>query len=239
MKIVKNFQDEIQLYITDSPEEYSDLLSRNLLGVPLKNDENKNIQWPYSEYVLEGDIEDFDDDYLYHVALRLSNLPWKILETPRLIVRETTVDDVASFYKIYKDPDIPRFMEDLFENPEDEIQYTKNYIRTIYGFYGFGLWTVICKETNEVVGRAGISMREGFDIPELGFLISKEYQGIGLAYEVCSAIIEYAKKELGFDTLQALVHPDNTKSISLLRKLGFSVTDQFHQGYLITCRTFS
>jgi len=94
-----------------------------------------------------------------------------ILETDRCLVRETTVEDVEEFYRIYREPSITYYMEDLFPDPAEEREYVRNYIREIYGFYGYGLWTVLCKEKNEVIGRAGLSWRQGFDVPELGFVM--------------------------------------------------------------------
>ncbi|EOS30059.1 hypothetical protein C807_02454 [Lachnospiraceae bacterium 28-4] len=143
------------------------------------------------------------------------------LETDRCLVRETTVEDVQEFYRIYAEPSITYYMENLFPDPADEREYIRNYIREIYGFYGYGLWTVLRKENDEVIGRAGLNWRQGFDAPELGFVIGVPYQGKGYAYEVCKAIIEYGERELGFQEIQALVRKENEASVCLCRKLGF------------------
>ena len=236
------------LYITDSPEELAVEKEAGHIAVPLMNSENSSLEWPHSDYCLEGSFSDYEAtdlisyfgyDYLLKIYERLTGSPWHILDTDRLCVREMTVNDVDEFYRIYQDPDVTEFMENLFENPEDEKIYTRNYIRDIYGYYGFGLWTVIYKENGRIIGRAGISMRDGYDEPELGFLIEKDYRHMGLAYEVCSAISEYANKELGFNKIQALVHPNNISSINLLKKMGFEITSKLHQDYLIAYRTFS
>ena len=72
-----------------------------------------------------------------------------------------------------------------------------------------------------MIGRAGISWREEFDVPELGFVIGVPWQRQGYAYEVCSAILDYAWKDIGFKQMQALVMEHNEKSAALCRKLGF------------------
>ncbi|MDE7132899.1 MAG: GNAT family N-acetyltransferase, partial [Lachnospiraceae bacterium] len=128
--------------------------------------------------------------------------------------------DVDSFYNIYAEPEITRYMEDLYEDRQEELAYVAEYREKMYGFYGYGMWTVLTKE-GTVVGRAGISWREGFDLPELGFVIGVPWQGQGYAYEVCRAILDYAKIELGFTQVQALVMEGNEKSAALCRKLGF------------------
>ena len=112
-------------------------------------------------------------------------------------------------------------MEDLFQDPDEENAYMEAYIRQIYGFYGFGMWTVLLKNTGHVIGRAGLSIREGYELPELGFVIDVSHQGRGYALEACRAILTYAKEELCFEQVQALVRQENEASINLLKKLEF------------------
>lgn len=161
---------------------------------------------------------------------RLAGLPWDILETERLKVRESTVPDVEDFYRIYAEPSITYYMEGLYQDPEEEKAYMEAYIKQAYGFYGYGLWTVMRKTDNRIIGRAGINVREGYVLPELGFVIERESQRKGYGLEVCRAILEYAKEELGFERVQALVQEENNASAALLERLGFeyerNVTEQ-------------
>ena len=65
-------------------------------------------------------------------------------------------------------------------------------------------------------------MRDGYEEPELGYVIGTEYQRKGYAYEVCKGILKYAGECLGYTQVGALVHRENQASIALLKKLGFS-----------------
>lgn len=112
-------------------------------------------------------------------------------------------------------------MENLFEDRDEEKRYIRDYIEKVYGFYGFGMWTVCLKETGEVIGRAGLSMREEFEEPELGYVIGEKWQGRGIAEEVCREILAYGRDELGFEQVRALMHPENKASKRLCGKLGF------------------
>lgn len=167
------------------------------------------------------DIEDLDDNYLERIWQRYRGIPWKICETERCLVRESVPEDVDSFYEIYRDREITEYMEDLYEDREKERQYIRDYIEKVYAFYGFGMWTVCLKETGEVIGRAGLSMREGFEEPELGYVIGKTWQRQGIAAEVCLEILNYAGNELGLEQIRALMHPENTASQRLCHRLGF------------------
>lgn len=171
-------------------------------------------------YAVE-DPEDIDSDYMEKACLRLLGMPWKILETERCLVRETTVEDVEEFYEIYKHPMITRYMEDLYPEKEQEKEYIRQYIEQVYTFWEFGVWTVVEKESGAVIGRAGFSFREGYEDPEIGFLIGVPWQRQGYAEEVCRAILDYGREVLGFGTVQAFVRPENTASINLCHRLGF------------------
>lgn len=167
------------------------------------------------------DIEDLDDNYLERIWQRYRGIPWKICETERCLVRESVPEDVDSFYEIYRDREITEYMENLYEDREKERQYIRDYIEKVYAFYGFGMWTVCLKEAGEVIGRAGISMREGFEEPELGYVIGKTWQRQGIATEVCREILNYAGNELGLEQIRALMHPENVASQRLCHRLGF------------------
>ena len=170
-------------------------------------------------YVLEQ-AEEVEKAYLEKIRCRLLGLPCEILQTRRCIVREICLDDVDKLYEIYADPSITLYMEGLYAKKEEEIAYTRDYIRYQYGIYDFGM-----KMKNEYpdlkFGRAGLDLRPDREDAELGYMIRKNRQGQGLAYEVCTAILAYAKEELGFEKLFARTRKENLASVMLLKKLGF------------------
>lgn len=215
------------LFLSDDNESLSRLKQRNQAVLAYFHEHNKEERFEHIPYGCE-EIENLNWSYFERVYRRCRNLPWDILETNRCMIRETTIEDVDCFYEIYKEPSITKYMEPLFPEKEQEIAYIEDYIKNVYEFYDFGVWTVLLKETGEVIGRAGISYRDGCDIPELGFVIALPWQRKGIAFEVCQAILEYGKEEFGFREFQALVEGENVVSIHLCEKLGF------HQEELVT-----
>lgn len=209
------------LYVTDEKEAYASLREKGCYVLPYLHEGVKSEDFPGASWLVEN-LEEMDTESLEMVYRRLAGLPWNILETKRCRVRETTVEDVDSFYRIYEEPSITEYMEDLFADRDEEIAYTNDYIEKVYAFYGYGMWTVLEKVSGAVIGRAGIIWREGYDVPELGFVIGVPWQGSGYAYEVCEAILRYAKEELAMEQVQALVRTGNEKSLRLCAKLGFA-----------------
>lgn len=208
------------LCVTDDVVCFQTLKRKSIPVVAYLHEENRNEDFSQAEYAIE-EIEEITFDSLKLVYQRLTGQPWTILSTKRCIVRETTTNDVDAFYEIYKEPSITFYMENLYEDREEEKAYLEDYRKRVYGFYGYGIWTVLEKESGKVIGRAGISWREGYDVPELGYVIAVPFQGKGYAYEVCQAILEYGKKELGFYEYQVLIMEGNERSEDLCRKLGF------------------
>jgi len=173
--------------------------------------------------------EDLTAEYLEQVYRRLAGKPWDILETERCLIRETTEEDVDSFYSLYEDPEVLRFMEPLFPKREDEILYTKNYRENVYGFFGYGIWTVLDRESGEVIGRAGLVPAQDAGGTELGYVIRKEYRRKGIATEVCKSILTYGFEELELESVFCMTLPENTGAVSLCERLGMRYAG-LHEG---------
>ncbi len=174
-------------------------------------------------YVLE-DADHVEESYLDMIDARLCGYPLEILRTDRTIVREICEADLDGLYEIYRDPEITRYMENLYEDRNEELSYTRDYIKWHYGLYGFGMW-IITDHKGNLLGRAGFEQKEDADYPELGFMIRKKEQGKGLAFEVCVAILSYAREHFEWKGIRSRCHPENEASIRLLKKLGFQRED--------------
>lgn len=203
------------LFVTDNADTYRRWKTKGFKAVPLGlgvSDE--------SPYVLE-DIEEHTAESLEGVFLRLNGLPWHIAVTERMLIREIALEDVPKLYEIYSDSRVSKFVEPLYEDIDQELEYTSKYIQNCYGFYEFGTWILEDKVTGEVIGRAGLEPLE--DRIELGYVIAGDYQGRGLATECCNSIMKIATEILPGETIWARCHIDNVVSKKILDKLGFLV----------------
>ncbi|MBQ2801568.1 MAG: GNAT family N-acetyltransferase [Lachnospiraceae bacterium] len=133
------------------------------------------------------------------------------------------MEDLEEFYKLYGSPGM-EFIEPLADY-ETEQEKLWSYIHNRYPFYGYGMWTVLDKTTGKVIGRAGIEERTigERDMTELGYMLHYSYRRNGIGFEICQAILEYAKTTLYIEEIHAYTHRGNEASQRLLKKLGFSV----------------
>ena len=203
------------LIIVDSLKDYLHFKGKCLILINQPEDMDEFSGARY--FVMEPEYAEFE--YFEKIYKRLNNLPWDILTTERLFLRETVESDVDSFYEMYKDPDMTRYTEKLYDDPDEEKKYVTEYREKVYGTQGFGIWTVTEKATGRIIGRCGLISRAGFDRIELGFAIDKRCWNKGYGTEAVKGCIEYAK-ENNLMPLQALVMEGNASSEKLLKKAG-------------------
>lgn len=213
-------KNENSLIVVDDELLGKRLLQESHYVVGYSHKNNPNHDFFNFKYVIQQ-LNELDYEEMDKIYKRYAKQPWDIRKTKRCLLRELTVDDVDSLYELYADPAITEYMPSLFENPKEEKEYTQNYIQYVYELYGYGIWGIFRRETNILIGRAGLEEKEGEEGLELGYMLGTSYQKKGYAYEVCKAILDYAQVQLGVHRVFSYVAEDNLPSVRLLRKLGF------------------
>lgn len=165
-------------------------------------------------------FEEIGWTFLVRTYERHHRLPWTILTTERCIVREFSMEYLDELFALYAGEGMTEHIEPLYSY-EEERRYQEAYIEHMYRFYGYGMWIVCDKKTGALIGRAGIEHREelGGEL-ELGYAIGVPWQHKGYATEVCTAILAYAKEELGISSVCCLIEEGNGVSEHLAKKLG-------------------
>ena len=155
-------------------------------------------------------------------ALRFLPVPpcMEVFETPRLFLRQLTVDDAEFILTLLNEPSFLRYIGDKkVRNVEDARQYILNGPAASYERNGFGLYAVELKESHTPIGICGLLKREELPDPDIGFALLPDYWNKGFAFEAASAVLEDARQKL--DRILAITTPHNDASIALLDRLGF------------------
>lgn len=170
---------------------------------------------------IEG-FEEIDFSFLQKVHQHAHNEPVVIAVTERLILRELTLSDIIDLYQIYQSPEVIKYIDDIDNNLEVEIEKHKAYIQYAYHFYGYGLWGIFLKEDGHLIGRCGIEnkMIDGVEEVELGFLIDLNYWGQGIAVESTKAVLSYTFTELQISRVVAIIDKQNDNSIKVVESIG-------------------
>ncbi|MBI3557298.1 MAG: ribosomal protein S5-alanine N-acetyltransferase [Deltaproteobacteria bacterium] len=154
-----------------------------------------------------------------------------VLQTARCTLRQPTRDDagaVAAFYVRNRDfhaPFEPRRPESYYEETYWQGQLEVNNREFVEGrscrFFLFE------KQCAKVIGTANFTgiMRLAMQACYLGYSLDQDYQGRGLMSEALKTMIDYAFSPTGMNLHRIMANhlPDNRRSETLLKKLGFEV----------------
>lgn len=207
-------------------DSYSGLMAGKSADIPVigfanPNSGNQNLS--DACIIIEG-FDEIDYNYLNQIHARENGEPVTITNTSRLTIRELSENDLDDLKETYAQPDVNKYIEDIDNDLDIEIEKQKAYIKNIYSFYGYGLWGVYHKETGKLIGRCGIQNRkiQGKEEIELGYLLSKDYWGSGFASESGKAVINYAFHTLQIQRIVAVIEPENYRSVKVAERIGMS-----------------
>lgn len=153
----------------------------------------------------------------------------KIIETDRLILRELTLSDTADLFKILSDKETMKHYPRPYTKEE-----TKEWIgRSIksYKNFGYGLWAVTLKKTDQFIGQCGISDQniDGEKVLEIGYHINKNFQNNGFATEASRACLNYGFTKLGFDEIFIHTYIKNFPSVRVAQKIGMMKRKEYEK----------
>jgi ribosomal-protein-alanine N-acetyltransferase len=147
----------------------------------------------------------------------------QILETPRLILREFSPDDVDALARVLSDPETMRFYPAPFDRAGVEEWIARNLRRCEKD--GHGLWAMVLKETNELIGDCGLTIQDvdGSNEIEIGYHVRRDLWGHGFATEAARACHEFGFAHLNAKRLVSIIRPENLASRRVAEKNGMTV----------------
>lgn len=154
-----------------------------------------------------------------------------IIETKRLYLREMTQNDFASLCKILQDDEAMYAYEGAFSDAEVQEWLDRQIAR--YSKWGFGLWAVVLKETDEMIGQCGLTFQpwNGKDVLEIGYLFQKQYWHKGYAAESAEGCKKYAFEILNADEVCSIIRDTNIPSQNVALRNGMVKTDSAIKHY--------
>jgi RimJ/RimL family protein N-acetyltransferase len=149
-----------------------------------------------------------------------------ILETKRLILRETSVDDAEFMLDLLNQPSFIKYIGDRNVRTIAEAEaFIETRYRQSYRDNGFGLYVVELKETAVPIGICGFVKRDTLPAPDIGFAFLPQFCGQGFAHESATGSMKYGQETLGFTKVLAITTQDNESSGKLLLKTGFKFVE--------------
>jgi len=149
-----------------------------------------------------------------------------ILETDRLWLREFEAGDIDALAVVLSDPETMRYYPAPYGRAGVEQWIVRNQNR--YAHDGVGLWGMVLKETEELIGDCGIIRQEveGEWFYEIGYHLRRDLWGRGLATEAAVACRDWGFKNLDVDRLISLIRPENLASRRVAERNGMTIWEE-------------
>jgi [ribosomal protein S5]-alanine N-acetyltransferase len=146
-----------------------------------------------------------------------------VLETPRLLLREMSLDDLDFVTAMLAHPEVMRYWPKCY-NREEAADWIKRQQQR-HASHGVGYWLALDKSSNHPVGQVGLLVQQVDGVEEmgLGYIIHRPFWRMGFASEAAAASMDYALNKLRRNRVIALVRPGNLPSLGVARKLGMKL----------------
>jgi RimJ/RimL family protein N-acetyltransferase len=151
------------------------------------------------------------------------------ITTDRLRLRGHTEEDLEHCAAMWADPQVVRFIGNRPRSREETWTRLLKYVGH-WSLKGFGFWLVEEKATGSFVGEVGFADHKRdfapslHGIPEIGWALTPEKQGLGYAMEAVKAAIAWSDEHLSIPQTLCIIHPHNTASIRIAESNGYAIS---------------
>ncbi|HCH24399.1 MAG TPA: GNAT family N-acetyltransferase [Oceanospirillaceae bacterium] len=150
------------------------------------------------------------------------------LQTERLRLRQWRLRDHAVFAGMNADPEVMRYFPRALSRDESDAMADR--IQSLITAKGWGLWAVERIEDERFVGFVGLhEPTHDFTFSpcvEIGWRLSRDTWGQGIATEAAKAAVDFAFQELELEKLMSFTPKANLRSMAVMERIGMHDTKQ-------------
>ena len=154
-----------------------------------------------------------------------------VLETERLRLRRFRHEDADAVFAIIGDAVAMQYYPKAFHREDASAWVGRNLRR--YNEHGHGLFAVMLKESNAVIGDCGVIRQivAGEMQLEVGYHFRRDHWGHGYATEAARACTAWAFETLNAEKLISLIRPENLPSRRVAERNGMKIEHEvMHHG---------
>ena len=153
-----------------------------------------------------------------------------ILETDRLIIRDLQESDLPALIAMNQDPEVMQYFPKSYSQAESLRLYQG--IQDEVKAYGYSLWAVEEKDSQEFIGLVGLHHSDlrifaGKEVVEIGWRLRKEFWNRGYATEAAQACLDFAFQQAGLSEVYSFTSLLNLPSQKIMQKLGMEFVKEF------------
>lgn len=142
-----------------------------------------------------------------------------------------TLADYPALSEILQDGEVMYAYNGAFSD-EEMAEWLERQMRR-YAEYGFGLWAVVLRETEEMIGQCGLTMQtwKESELLEVGYLLQRRHWHRGYASEAARGCMDYAYSTLHADEVCSIIRDTNIPSQRVAERNGMTRTDTWTKHY--------
>ncbi|MGA4845963.1 GNAT family N-acetyltransferase [Streptomyces sp. G5(2025)] len=144
------------------------------------------------------------------------------LRSERLALSAYVAADEALFVALFQDEAVGRWFGEGVQSAAEDRALFGRIFSLVYAEERFPVWAV--RYEGRYVGHAEIkpSPESWLDGHEIVYGLSRESWGLGLGTELARLLTSYGHESLGLAEVHATVDSENTASLSVLKRLGYT-----------------
>ena len=154
-------------------------------------------------------------------------IPFPILTTERLTLRQLLTNDEQEIFTLRSDSEINKYLDRQIANTIDDARDFINRINENINKNDSLYWAITFSDKNILVGTICLfSFSDENDKCEIGYELLTNFQGQGIMKEAVEKVIDYAFNTIKVQKIEAFFHGDNQSSIKLLEKFSFKNSNE-------------
>ena len=153
-----------------------------------------------------------------------------MLKTDRLILRDLQESDLQALIALNQDPEVMQYFPKPYSQAESLWLYQG--IQDEVKAYGYSLWAVEEKTSQEFIGLVGLHHSDlrifaGKEAVEIGWRLRKEFWNRGYATEAAQACLNFAFQKASLSEVYSFTSLLNQLSQKVMQKLSMEFVKEF------------
>ena len=168
-----------------------------------------------------------------------------ILETERLILRQTNLKDAHEVFEMRSSVEVMQYIPVPLATALKEAEEYITSLQERMANKECINWTITLKKSGEMIGTIGFyRMQLQHYRTETGYMFLPAFYGKGYASEALQRLVDFGFNNLGFHSIEAVIYPENKGSIRVVEKCGFVreayfKEKEFHNGKFVDTAVYS
>ncbi|MBA2250441.1 MAG: GNAT family N-acetyltransferase [Chitinophagaceae bacterium] len=155
--------------------------------------------------------------------MEFSFSPFPELTTERLHLRRMVMSDDNEIFFLRSDDGVLKYTDIPKANSIEDARKFIEKIDNITDVNEGIMWAICLKNSNTLIGTICYwNISKENRSAETGYMLHPDFQHKGLMQEALAEVVVYGFEKIKWESIDAEVHPENTSSVKLLERNGFT-----------------